>query len=101
MKGFVTYTTITISKYDLSISKEDVYDILDFLYENDNSDVVVMYNRKLEVLLFKTNKVTLVKILPNNQVKVTESNVSNKFKAIDLHNVLDKQLEKIREEICV
>ncbi len=85
MKGIV------LGNYQVVLNKVDIMDITDFLFENDNKEVEVVYNFDLEVLLFKTNRTTLVKIVEADRVTVI-SNSSQKFNSSYLYSVLNNIL---------
>ncbi len=85
MKGIV------LGNYQVVLNKVDIMDITDFLFENANKEVEIVYNSELEVLLFKTNRTTLVKIVEADRV-ITISNRTQKFEAAYLYSVLNNIL---------
>jgi len=89
MRGFVV--DVKLNNHIVKVNKDDILDMMNFLFEYNNSEVEVVYNRKLEVLLLKTNRVSLVKIIPNNRV-IRTSNNSEKFASESLYNILNNSL---------
>ena len=89
MRGFVV--DVKLNNHIVKVNKDDILDMMNFLFEYNNSEVEVVYNRKLEVLLLKTDRVSLVKIIPNNRV-IRTSNNSEKFASESLYNILNNSL---------
>ncbi len=85
MKGII------LGNYQVQLTDVDIMDIADFLFENDNSQVEIDNNSDLEVLLFKTNRTTLVKIISTERVTVI-SNITQKFEAAYLYSILNSMI---------
>lgn len=75
---------------ELMLTKTDINDMLDFVYENITRDIELAFNKELEVLLLKTNERVLVKIINSNNInsfKCRDCKVT--VEALQLYNVLD------------
>lgn len=79
---------LTLGNYEVLVTKEDIMDMADFLYENSNSEVEIVYSNDLEVLLLKTRRTTLVKIIPSCRV-TTVCNSTEKIEAATLYTILN------------